>query len=197
MFTLTPFNDFSDLQHVADVCTHHGIDLRVGIYNNMEYFDTTVKSNQAQSLSFQVADIPLSIKNFPENYDFVSLYTQFRAGNLLLQCRSITDSIVIYPTGDIPLCQNKHITLGNVFNQPLHAIINSKQTRAIHRHHKNHCNQCWVNFHRKYDIVFFRSLEKILPKPIIQLFFSKYHWCNNKKITYKAYMKNNENIVQK
>jgi MoaA/NifB/PqqE/SkfB family radical SAM enzyme len=189
MFTLTPFNNFQDLEHVAEVCLKHDIDMRVGIYNNMEYFDTTINSKEANSLDFEAHEIPEVIKKFAENYDFVSLYTQFRKGNVLLQCRSIKDSIVIYPGGDVPLCQNKHITLGNVFEESLSKIMNKKQTRQIHKHHKNNCNECWVNFHRKYDIVFYRSLEKVFPKPIIQLFMGKYYWCENKHYSYKKYFK--------
>jgi MoaA/NifB/PqqE/SkfB family radical SAM enzyme len=189
MFTLTPFNTFKDLEHAAEICLKYNIDLRVGIYNNMEYFDTTVHSSEADTLDFEAIDIPEVIGRFAENYDFVSLYTQFRKGNVLLQCRSIKDSIVIYPGGDVPLCQNKHITLGNVFDEPLQKIMNKKATRKIHKHHRTHCNECWVNFHRKYDIVFFRSLEKLLPKTIVQLFFGKYHWCENHKLSYKKYLK--------
>src|SRR5258707_5145069 len=40
MFTLSPYNDFSDLRHVAAVCKDHGVFLRVGIYNNIPFFDT-------------------------------------------------------------------------------------------------------------------------------------------------------------
>ena len=34
-------------------------------------------------------------------------YQYFRNGELKLPCLSIKDSIVIYPNGDVPLCQNK------------------------------------------------------------------------------------------
>jgi len=189
MFTMTPFNNFEDLKHVADVCLKYDIDMRVGIYNNMEYFDTTVSSKEANTLDFQVREIPVVIKQFAENYDFVSLYTEYRNGNVLLQCRSIKDSIVIYPGGDVPLCQNKHITIGNVFEEPLKKIMNKKETRKIHKYHKNNCNECWVNFHRKYDIVFFRSLEKIFPKVFLQLFFGKYYWCHNHRLTYNKFLR--------
>jgi MoaA/NifB/PqqE/SkfB family radical SAM enzyme len=189
MFTLTPFNNFKDLEHVAEVCLKYDIDLRVGIYNNMQYFDTTVRSQEADSLDFHVTDIPHVISRFAENYDFVSLYTEYRKGNVLLQCRSIKDSIVIYPNGDVPICQNKHITIGNVFEESLKTVMNKRETRQLHRHHKNNCNECWVNFHRKYDIVYFRSLEKLFPKSLIQLFTGKYHWCSDHKMTYRRFLK--------
>jgi MoaA/NifB/PqqE/SkfB family radical SAM enzyme len=38
MFTLSPYNDFDDLEHVAQVCKKYGIDLRIGVYNNISFF---------------------------------------------------------------------------------------------------------------------------------------------------------------
>jgi len=189
MFTLTPFNNFNDLQHVVEVCNKYNIDLRVGIYNNMEYFETTVKSIDAESLNFSIKDIPKTISNFPENFDFVCLFTEFRAGNIVLPCRSISDSIVIYPSGDIPICQNKEIILGNVHEESLKKIMTKKSTRILHKQHKHGCNQCWVNFHRKYDIVLYRSLEKIFPKKLLELFLGQYKWCHDKNMTYKDFLK--------
>ena len=40
MFTLSPYNDFDDLRHVARVCKENGVFLRVGIYDNIPFFDT-------------------------------------------------------------------------------------------------------------------------------------------------------------
>jgi len=40
MFTLSPYNDWDDLRHVAGVCRENGVFLRVGIYNNIPFFDT-------------------------------------------------------------------------------------------------------------------------------------------------------------
>ena len=45
-------------------------------------------------------------------------------------------------------------------------------------------------FHRKYDVVLLRSFEKLIPKKIIEMFYGKYQWCYDKKMTYKKYMKN-------
>lgn len=189
MFTLTPFNNFQDLEHVAGICLKYDVDMRIGIYNNMQYFDTSVSSVEAGTLDYKVYDIPEKVKKFAENFDFLSLYTEFRQGNLFLHCRSIRDSIVIYPGGDVPLCQNKHIVLGNIFEESLSNILNKKETRLTHKHHKNHCNECWVNFHRKYDIVFYRTLEKLLPKRLIGLFTGKYYWCSDHKMTYRKFLK--------
>ena len=185
MFTLTNYNDFNDLEHVAAFCKQHDLDVRIGVYNTMDYFDTDTKEEKSDSLNYKVEDIPEVVKDFKENYDFLALYPQHREGNLKLTCNSISDSIVIYPNGDIPICQNKQLILGNVFEEPLQTIVNKKSTVKLHKDHKHNCNECWVNYHRKYDIVLYRNLEKLLPKKIIELFFGKYNWTSNPKDRYK------------
>jgi MoaA/NifB/PqqE/SkfB family radical SAM enzyme len=174
MFTLTPFNSLDDMKHVADICKKTGIDLRIGIYNDMEYFETR-EPMTSSTLDYEIPDIPQEIKMFKENYDFLVLYHNYRKQGLKLTCNSIRDSLVIYPNGDVPLCQNKQLVLGNLQEETLDEIINKKSSVDCINAHKN-CNGCWINFHRKYDIVLYRSLEKVLPKKIIEWFMGKYSW---------------------
>lgn len=185
MFTLTPFNTLEDLKHVATICKDHNIDMRIGIYNNMEYFQTKESASATNtSLNYCIKDIPEVVKEFEENYDFIMLYNLFRNNQVKLTCNSIKDSIVIYPNGDVPLCQNKQIILGNINNEPLEKILGKKRTRIYHKcYHK--CNGCWINFHRKYDIVLFRNMEKILPQNVIRKMFGEYSWTDNPSLKYK------------
>ncbi|HKK67103.1 MAG TPA: radical SAM protein [Bacteroidales bacterium] len=189
MFTLTPFNTFEDMEHVANVCKQHGLDMRIGLYNTMEYFETQSALDVTDTMEYKPEDIPEFVKDFSENYDFMYLYTKFREGKLKLPCRSITDSIVIYPNGDIPICQFKEIILGNLHKESLKQIINKRETVKKHKEHLHGCNACWVNFHRKYDIVLHRNLEKLMPKGMVQWFLGKYHWTENKKIKYSKLFK--------
>lgn len=176
MFTLTPYNNLNDLVHVAAICKQYHADMRIGIFNSMEYFETCGDIPGNNSLDFEPEDIPGVVREFAENYDFMVLYTQFRKGKLKLSCNSIMDSIVVYPNGDIPICQNKQIILGNLFEEPLQQIINKPSTVELHKFHRHNCNECWVNFHRKYDIVLFRNLERMMPKKMVELFMGKYEW---------------------
>ena len=41
MFCLSPWNSFRDMQHVIAVAKHYHIDVRIGIYSTMSFFDTT------------------------------------------------------------------------------------------------------------------------------------------------------------
>lgn len=197
MFTLTPYNSFDDLRHVAGVCKNLGADMRVGIYNNMPFFDTEDKAHELKrdndspdimSEDF-INKIPQEIKGFAENYDFMLLYDYWRKGNLYLKCNSILDSIIILPDGSVPICQNLSIKLGNINDKPLHKILNSSETIKQHRHHKTNCNKCWINFHRKYDIILYRSAEKFGGRITARTLFGKYRWCENEKISYKKLIK--------
>jgi MoaA/NifB/PqqE/SkfB family radical SAM enzyme len=188
MFTLTPFNSMNDLRHVAKECEAAGVDLRIGVYNEMEYFETKASS---ATLNYNVDDIPDIVQRFAENYDFLLLYHHYRRQQVKLTCNSIRDSIVIYPNGDIPLCQQRQIVLGNLASEPLDKIVNKKSTIACHRQH-SHCNGCWINFHRKYDIILYRNLEKLFPKKLIAWAIGDYSWTENDCITYKKLFHNSK-----
>ncbi|MDR0738383.1 MAG: radical SAM protein, partial [Prevotellaceae bacterium] len=196
MFTLTPFNSMNDMIHVAELCKTNGVDLRIGIYNEMEYFETKASAygkNDVTSLDYEVADIPEAIREFGENYDFLLLYHHYRRKHVRLTCNSIRDSIVIYPNGDVPLCQQQQIILGNLASEPLDNIMNKKSTVVCHKQHWR-CNGCWINFHRKYDIILYRNLEKIFPKKVIARLAGDYSWTKSAFATYKNLCYNAQNI---
>jgi MoaA/NifB/PqqE/SkfB family radical SAM enzyme len=199
MFTLTPYNSFSDMEFIVELAKKYNIDIRIGIYNNIDFFETENEAHQAQN-NFLSEDgsnfgfrnrIPENVKHTSENYDFLFLYEEWLNKNLLLKCHSINDSLVIHPNGDVPICQNLDLKLGNLYQNSLDEIFNSKETLKIQKYHTHQCNSCWINFHRKYDIVLLRSLESFIPKKIIELFYGKYQWTNNSNITYRQLFHNN------
>ena len=193
MFTLSPYNTFADMEHVVEIAKKYDIDVRIGIYNNIDFFATADKAHEKQesfSEDFK-SKIPANIADTSENLDFLYLYDEWLHKRLKLNCYSIYDSLVIHPNGDVPICQNLDIKLGNVFEKSLDKIFNSSETRKIQNQYARKCNGCWINFHRKYDIVLLRTLENIVPKSIIELFYGKYQWTNNKKTTYTQFLNQN------
>jgi hypothetical protein len=199
MFTLSPYNTFDDLNYVVNIAKKYNIDIRIGIYNDIDFFNTVEKAHETaigeagKEKEHGIYDnfkkqIPENVKETSENYDFLVLYDEWRNGKLKLNCYSIFDSLVIHPDGSIPVCQNLDIKLGNVYEKSLDEIYNGISSRKIQKQYAHNCNQCWINFHRKYDIVLLRTLEKFLPKSFIQLFYGKYNWTNDKKMTYKQFM---------
>jgi MoaA/NifB/PqqE/SkfB family radical SAM enzyme len=196
MFTLSPYNHFSDMDYVVEIAKKYDIDVRIGIYNNIDFFETKDKAHEmenAESKDNTSSDfkrmIPANVAGTSENYDFLLLYDEWRKGNVKLKCHSIRDSLVIHPNGDVPICQNLDVKLGNVYENSLDEIFNSPSTLKLHKQYGNNCNGCWINFHRKYDIVLLRVLENFLPKRLIEIFFyGKYQWTNNRKTTYKQFL---------
>jgi MoaA/NifB/PqqE/SkfB family radical SAM enzyme len=221
MFTLSPYNDFKDLEHVAAICKEHNVFLRVGIYNNIPFFDTIEdakkvvfgQSKNKELLKFTEAkqlqkkkingsgepeaalelkelgdyhtDIPAAIKDFDENYDYISLYPNWLNGNLRLKCNSIMDSLIVLPDGTVPICQNLDIKLGNIHNESLDIIFNSEQSVKTQQHYSENCNQCWVSYHRKYDIALYRNFEKFFGKFAASKLLGYYKWDSDEKLTYK------------
>lgn len=210
MFTLSPYNDYSDLEHVAQLCKKYGVDLRVGIYNNVSFFDTlddahagkfgflknddplTYKAVKALRTTTEngtdvanaepsvagsgSSEVPPIVKSFDENFDFILLYNQWKAGDLKLRCYSILDSLVILPNGDVPICQSLDLKIGNVFEHTLDEIFNGEETQKTHDHYVHNCNACWLNFHRKYDVILYRSFEKYFGRSITAKLFGYYQW---------------------
>lgn len=185
MFCLSPWNSFKDMEHVINVALHYGIDVRIGIYGTMAFFDTTSELLKISEMN----QIPNNIHKTQENFDFVALYDQWRRGYLKLRCQSIMSNLVIHSNGDVPLCQNLDVKLGNIHNQSLDDIFNGYQACETQCRYSRQCNGCWINFHRKYDIILMRNLERLLPKTLIEQFYGPYRWTDDTKMTYHKLLK--------
>ena len=158
--------------------------------NKLQYQRISVSKHNESNLNylsnFQKL-IPQSVKDTEENFDFLLLYDEWRKKKTKLKCYSILDSIVVHPNGDVPICQNLGLKLGNVNDSLLDEIFNSVASQKTQKEYVHNCNQCWINFHRKYDIVMLRTLEKLFPKRIIEIIYGKYQWCFDEKLTYKLF----------
>ena len=186
--------------------------LRVGIYNNIPFFDTIedakkvvfgdsknkellnfskVKQLQQEKINtldnqlqpFELkeegtyhADIPPLLKEFAENYDYISLYPNWLSGNLRLTCNSIMDSVIVLPDGTVPICQNLDVKLGNVNAATLDEIFNGEDAVAEQQFHSKNCNQCWVSYHRKYDIALYKNFEKYFGRYATSKMLGYYKW---------------------
>jgi MoaA/NifB/PqqE/SkfB family radical SAM enzyme len=170
------------MEHVINIALHYGIDVRIGIYGTMAFFDTT---SELLTMSDYTGQIPSNIHKTQENFDFVTLYDEWRRGNLRLRCQSIKSSLVIHSNGDVPLCQNLDVKLGNIHEQSLDDIFNGSLACETQCRYSRQCNDCWINFHRKYDIILMRNFERLLPKWLIERFYGPYQWTNNPTITYR------------
>ena len=187
MFCLSPWNNFDDMAFVIDIAKQYGVDVRIGIYGTMAFFDTT---SELLTASDFISQIPMSIHDTQENFDFVALYDQWCNGHLRLRCQSIMSSLVIHSNGDVPLCQNLDVVLGNIHRQSLDEVFNGTTSCQTQCHYSKNCNDCWINFHRKYDIILLRNMERLLPKRLIEKFYGPYQWTENPRTTYHQYFRN-------
>jgi hypothetical protein len=197
--------------------------MRVGIYNNISFFDTIEKAHTTEIgikkndeiLTFReagalknkallsqgkeektsviespdfVGKIPAIINEFSENYDFLILYDQWRKKKLQLRCFSIFDSTIVLPNGDVPICQNLDLKLGNIHRQSLDAILQSEETTEQQNWHSHNCNKCWINYHRKYDVVLYRTFEKFFGRWTTKKVFGYYQWDEDNRKSYNQVM---------
>lgn len=211
MFTLSPYNDFEDLRHVTAVCKENGVFLRIGIYNNIPFFDTiedapasafgqykneeVLTYSKAKALQEKKVDgaggerkvedytdrIPAEVREYGENYDYVKLYQKWVTGKLRLGCHSIMDSVIVLPDGDVPICQHLPTRLGNIHRQSLDEVFNSPESNKQQQHHSANCNQCWVAYHRKYDIALYRNFEKYFGRWATTKLLGYYQWDTDEK----------------
>ena len=68
-------------------------------------------------------------------------------------------------------------------------IWNSTAVCKMQRQYGKSCNECWINFHRKYDIILLRNLERVIPKGLIEKLVGPYKWCGDNKKTYHQLFK--------
>ena len=206
MFCLSPWNNFDDMAFVIDVAKQYGVDVRIGIYGTMAYMmaspppplqgERGVATSQDKELQQRYSlpsplgeGVGVRLSQTQENYDFVALYDQWRNGHLRLRCQSIMSSLVIHSNGDVPLCQNLDVVLGNIHHQTLDDIFNGATSCQTQCHYSMNCNDCWINFHRKYDIILMRNFERFLPKQLIEKIYGPYQWTEDPCTTYRQLFK--------
>ena len=189
MFCLSPWNTFDDMAFVIDLARHYAVDVRIGIYGTMAFFDTT---GDLLAIPDFAERIPRTIHDTQENADFVALYSEWRNGHLRLRCQSILSSLVVHSNGDVPLCQNLNVPLGNIHQQSLDTIFNGAAACGEQCRYARHCNGCWINFHRKYDIILVRTMERLLPKRLIEAFYGPYQWSADPRQTYRGHFKTHQ-----
>jgi hypothetical protein len=93
------------------------------------------------------------------------------------------------PDGSVPICQNLDLKLGNIHHLTLDEIFNSENSLKLQKHYAQNCNQCWISYHRKYDIALYRNFENFFGKWATSKMLGYYKWDENDKLSYKEAMK--------
>ncbi len=161
-YVANPWNAPDDFAHVQEFCRKNGVGLAVGIYGNVELLKAKKGLKPIQ---------PITDNGFYAGY--LGMYNPWLAGKVRLPCHSTKYSCLVWPDGRIPLCQNKRVILGNVYEQALSEIWNSERTEKLQLGSRD-CNECWISFHRVVDVKLVTGLRKLLPKNMVEKIVGKY-----------------------
>ena len=140
--TLTPWSRYDDYAEAADFCRANDVPFGVNIYTDSRIYEATQ----------QPGEIPFLPRVVEETGDrFCAAYLRWRAGTLDLGCRSIRSVASISPDGDVHLCHNQDVILGNVNDMRFDEIWGSEETARTHAAFAT-CNACWTSCYRMHDL---------------------------------------------
>mgnify|MGYP001558643532 CR=1 FL=1 len=161
-YTFTPWNTEDDFNHVNKLCEDNNLEFGYeNIYSDMPLMETKQ---------------PLQKINFLDNHKstYLKNYNGWLNKEIKMPCMSIFTRVIILPTGDVPLCQHENIILGNINEKEFDKIWSSENTVSLQKKYNSTCNNCWLGFHRGFDINYIKNLEKIIPKFLIDKMMNKY-----------------------
>ncbi len=161
-YVFNNWNTLKDYEHVKALCDKNGLKFAVGVYGNINYLNargTLRPIPEVQGAGFYS--------------DFLHLYNGWLGGHVILPCHSIKHYCMIWPNGDVPMCQQKDIILGNVYKNKLSDIWNSKRTRMLQEKNVK-CNACWISCQRMMDVKLVTTLSKFMPKILVEKIVGKY-----------------------
>jgi len=151
-YTISPFNTKKDLIEVINFCNIEKVDLIIGVYNRPEYFSTKVNFAKAYCLSdVKINSGVLMYPKFFVNM-YIRLYNKWLKGEYKIPCLNIRSQTVIYPNGDVCLCEGKQVVLGNLNKSSFSEIWDSKKTIKTQQDNRG-CNNCFMICQRPADVI--------------------------------------------
>ena len=157
VYTASPWNSYKDFLFVKDYCKKKEIGFAISIFADFRLFDVNdafeKKSNVLQGYDLKTETDPYLLR-----------YQDWLKGNAKIPCQSPLCRVVVYPNGDVPFCCHKEILLGNLYEKSLDEIWRSEETKKVQKQFIGSCNDCWISFHRKFDLSYFETLNRGLPK---------------------------------
>ena len=186
-YTITPWNTNEDMQAVRRFCGERGIVFGLNILHTSPFFDKDYRADHSPPAEGQqspganmvpLPSIPFASEesiqgDHPVKTDYLLGYNEWLKGAAKIPCTSIFHRIVIYPNGDIPLCQQAEFgILGNLLERRLETIWWSKATLGKQKSMVR-CNQCWTSFHRYDDLLIYRALKTFLPEGLIRAWMKR------------------------
>lgn len=160
-YVINPFNSRKDFLHVKNVAEKNKIGLVIGTYDTRGIYDTKL----SQTKFYSIGDL------FKSNY--LKSYELWSKGLLNIPCWSIRTLTTIMENGDVLLCQQKDIVLGNIYKESLEDIW--IRSRELQKSFVN-CNGCWISCHRSFDNNLCKLINTFTPHFVSSRVFGKYNW---------------------
>jgi len=169
-YTITPWNKVEDLRQVRALAEEKGVEMSVGAYQNPEFFDTVKPGGK------------ISPEHEPYLDEFMRLNNDWMDKKLSIPCWNIRTKCYILGNGDVFLCQQKSVVLGNLLDKSLGEIWNSPEAIAIHDEYKS-CNDCWLACNRPLDAQLAYAGRLVFSDAMMNKMFGEHSWDR----VYRAY----------
>src|SRR3989344_259484 len=161
-YTVSNNNTNEDFLYVMNLCDQLGVLCMISFYDTVPYFNTQ--------------EVPKDYYYVKDKYynPYLESYYKWKKGKLKLPCLSTRGNVIITSAGDVLFCQGLGNKIGNLYNQTLEQVWNSKEAIELRKQHIS-CNLCWLNCHRPADIVMNKIL-RVFPKNYLNKKFGEYNW---------------------
>jgi hypothetical protein len=104
-----------------------------------------------------------------------------------IPCWNIRTKCYVLGNGDVYLCQQKSVVLGNLYEKSLGEVWNSRETIAIHEEYRA-CNDCWLACNRPLDAQLAYAGRLVFSRAQMDRMFGEHTWDR----VYKNYRANGQ-----
>ena len=157
-FTITPWNDARDYQHVRELADGLGVELGLpNVYTVQPYFKTVEPPEMIRGKHEAVETRDVFERRYLDYHD------AWLRGDVTLPCFSIFRTAIVYPEGDVSFCHQRVEIVGNLHQNSMDEIWTSEHTREMQDKYL-HCNKCWCTPHRLQDVYSERLGKALLLK---------------------------------
>ncbi len=139
--TISPLSTFEDYLAASGFCLENDIPFGINYYTQSKIYDSNLKVTNARLIN-QVAEHAQD--------PFSQAYVRWQRDELDLPCHSIKHVASIDPKGNLWLCHDQSVILGNIRESAFDAIWAAPRTRALHQQYQS-CNACFTSCYRGYD----------------------------------------------
>lgn len=151
-YNINRFNSKDDFLFVENLCKENNLRLGAAFYG--EPYPFGINGTGIGYIKYNKEYIStISSSNLIDKYHklFFNLYNDWVDGKITLPCKSIFRQLTILENGDVLLCSNQDIVLGNLHESELTGVWDSEGTIVLQKEYSS-CNRCWLECHRVFDL---------------------------------------------